>query len=118
MDDHRPDLLASNTGFLSFEGRVDEDVTLFLRDFKRLALLRGRQQDEEWIADQMEASLAGSALRWYLTLETRKRRDFESLRIAMLKHFPPPVHVPSPPAAAPMALTHTASQLVHLCLLT
>ncbi|KAG8875392.1 hypothetical protein FRB97_005155 [Tulasnella sp. 331] len=103
-------LPVSKTGYLTFEGKDDEDVTLFLRDFKRLALSCDRHQDEDWMADQMEASLAGLALRWYLTLETVERRIFTSLRIAMLERFQPSANVPAPLAPAPILSKHLVIQ--------
>ncbi|KAG8988012.1 hypothetical protein FRB94_001178 [Tulasnella sp. JGI-2019a] len=39
---------------LAFEGRENEDVTVFLRELKRVANAQGRQRDNDWLVDTFE----------------------------------------------------------------
>ncbi|KAG9037212.1 hypothetical protein FRB95_006465 [Tulasnella sp. JGI-2019a] len=86
---------------LTFSGRPDEDVTLFLQNVKRIAFAQGRQKDEGWLADYVETCLAGAALRWFSELEdTAGDQSWKVLRRAFLERFEP-VANPQPSAAAP-----------------
>ncbi|KAG9027448.1 hypothetical protein FRB95_007748 [Tulasnella sp. JGI-2019a] len=47
---------------ITFDGNGSEDVTIFLQSVKRVALVQGRQRDDDWIVDYTEASLTGDGL--------------------------------------------------------
>ncbi|KAG8988010.1 hypothetical protein FRB94_001176, partial [Tulasnella sp. JGI-2019a] len=84
---------------LAFEGRENDDVTVFLRELKRVANAQGRQRDNDWLVDTFEMCLAGPALRWYSLLDDDVQSDFKRLRLAALQRFTPIERVPEPPAA-------------------
>ncbi|KAG8864827.1 hypothetical protein FRB96_003413 [Tulasnella sp. 330] len=89
---------------LIFHGNENENVAAFLQKVKRVAFAQGRQRDQEWLVDYVEACLSDKALLWYTKLDERTWSDFNSLRVAMLEHFATPVNIPpAAPAAAPIA---------------
>jgi hypothetical protein len=88
---------------LSFEGEPGEDVTLFLRHVKRVALVNNHSSDDEWMAEYIEACLAGDALIWYTDLDKESRRNFDTLRKLLLLRFPTSAAAPSPAVAVPNA---------------
>jgi hypothetical protein len=86
---------------LSFQGTVGEDVSLFLRDVKRVARKEGRQRDEEWLVDYVEECLSGPALQWFIHLDDEVARNWKALRMALLNRFAAPGPPIPPPAAVP-----------------
>ncbi|KAG8979229.1 Ras- protein Rab-1A [Tulasnella sp. JGI-2019a] len=100
---------------ITFDGNGSEDVTIFLQSVKRVALVQGRQRDDDWIVDYTEASLTGDALRWFSDLDEGALRSWRTVRNAFLKRFSAPVvrlaHVPAPaaPAIAPAAMPRVAT---------
>ncbi|KAG8848029.1 hypothetical protein FRB96_001321 [Tulasnella sp. 330] len=85
---------------LTFGGKEDEDVTLFLQKVKRVAFAQGRQRDQEWLMDYLETCLVGKALLWYLELDGTPKSNFTSLSIAMIRNFPVAASASIPPAPA------------------
>lgn len=90
---------------LSFRGTSDEDVTVFLRDIKRVARSQGHQGDEKWMVDYLEESLSGPALLWFTKLDRNVAVDWQALRVAILAQYAtniaaPDHQVPEPPALA------------------
>ncbi|KAG8998118.1 hypothetical protein FRB94_007207 [Tulasnella sp. JGI-2019a] len=85
---------------LSFSGRKDEDVTLFLRNVTRIAFREGNGRDNDWHADYVGTCLSGVALDWYVELDEKVQRNWKDLRMALLKQFPTRGPAPDPPAAA------------------
>lgn len=73
--------------FLTFEGRDDEDVTLFLRNVNRVAFSQGRQRDDNWTCDYLQTCLAGRALRFFAGLDESVQISWKSLRQAFLDQF-------------------------------
>lgn len=87
--------------FVAFNGTDGEDVTLFIRDVKRIALTHGRLRDQEWVIDYVEACLGGHAMRWFNELDKGVLGSWDALRAAFLHRFKPlPNHYL--PAAAPI----------------
>ncbi|KAG9014478.1 hypothetical protein FRB95_007160 [Tulasnella sp. JGI-2019a] len=88
---------------ITFEGKGSEDVTVFLQSIKRVAMIQGRQRDDDWMVDYTEASLTGDALRWFSDLDEGTLRSWRTVRNAFLKRFTAPVTnsvgVPVPAAA-------------------
>ncbi|KAG8868921.1 hypothetical protein FRB97_001813, partial [Tulasnella sp. 331] len=95
---NKPNL--ASTELLNFAGCDAEDVTVFLRDVKRIAHTHGRQDDDKWLVDYVELCLAGEALRWFSELDDDVMGSWKVLRRAFLHRFKPPV-APEPAAAAP-----------------
>ncbi|KAG9034129.1 GTP-binding protein [Tulasnella sp. JGI-2019a] len=93
-------LSSTATELLNFTGNETEDVTVFLRDVKRIAHAQGRQDDDKWLIDYVELCLAGSALRWFSELNDDVTGSWKSLRRAFLQRFEPPT-APDPAAATP-----------------
>ncbi|KAG8990852.1 hypothetical protein FRB94_013037, partial [Tulasnella sp. JGI-2019a] len=89
----------SGLDFGSFGGTPNEDVTLFLREVKRVAIVEGRQRDEKWMVDYAESCLIGPALRWYHELEDSNLQSWKTLRGAFLSRFDPSSLVNVPAAA-------------------
>ncbi|KAG8870170.1 hypothetical protein FRB97_000268, partial [Tulasnella sp. 331] len=61
---------------ITFEGKDNESVTLFLQSVKRVAFAQGRQRDQGWLADYVETCLAEKALEWYIALDEETQRNF------------------------------------------
>ncbi|KAG8848025.1 hypothetical protein FRB96_001317 [Tulasnella sp. 330] len=103
---------------ITFEGRKNESVTLFLQNVKRIAFAEGRQRDQEWLADYVETCLAEKALEWYIALDQKIRYDFDALRVAMVERFrvvtpanlPPAPAAAAPPFTAPTLSTPSSSK--------
>ncbi|KAG8864224.1 hypothetical protein FRB96_006045 [Tulasnella sp. 330] len=108
-------LISSNsapTKLLNFCGNDNEDVTIFLRDVKRLAHTQGRQDDDKWLVDYVELCLAGEALRWFSELDDEVVRLWKSLRRAFLQRFKPPTAPLEPPAAVPPTVKSRPASIV------
>ncbi|KAG9039731.1 hypothetical protein FRB95_007158 [Tulasnella sp. JGI-2019a] len=104
---------------ITFDGQGSEDVTVFLQSVKRVALVQGRQRDDDWMVDYAEASLTGDALRWFSDLDEGTLRSWRTVRNAFLKRFTTPVArsarmsastapAPAASAAAPAAAPRMA----------
>ncbi|KAG8983692.1 hypothetical protein FRB93_007089 [Tulasnella sp. JGI-2019a] len=86
--------------FLSFSGREDEDVTLFLQNVTRIAFTKGNARDNDWHADYVGTCLSGGALDWYAELDEEVQRSWRDIRLALLKQFSVRGRAPDPPPAA------------------
>ncbi|KAG9017360.1 hypothetical protein FRB93_007474 [Tulasnella sp. JGI-2019a] len=89
----------------SFSGGDGEDVTIFVRDVKRIAIAQGHQRDQEWIVDYVESCLDGQAMRWFSKQDPDGpiMSSWHTLRQGLLDRFtePPSRFIPQPaPAAA------------------
>lgn len=93
---------------LIFRGSPGEDVTDFLGDVKRVAIVQGRQRDEEWMIDYVESCLRGDAMTWFDSLSVTNWRSLRSLflqrfaaaatrPLAQVGTYAPPANVPPPP---------------------
>ncbi|KAG8998249.1 hypothetical protein FRB94_006989, partial [Tulasnella sp. JGI-2019a] len=81
--------LNAQTEFLTFNGNDTSDVTLFLQNVKRVAFTQGRQRDDEWVVDYIEASLTGEAFRWFHRLDEETKGSWKALCGAFLLRFGP-----------------------------
>ncbi|KAG9032261.1 hypothetical protein FRB95_001657 [Tulasnella sp. JGI-2019a] len=83
--------------FLAFNGNNHEDVTLFIRDVKRIAMTHNRQRDADWLMDYVETCLGGNAMRWFVKLDKDAMKSWDTLRDALLQRFgsPPPQYIPA-----------------------
>lgn len=86
---------------LVFGGTHSEDVTDFLRAVKRVAVIQGRQRDDEWMIDYVESCLKGQAMRWFDALPTVE--SWSQIRRALLVRFDSPVTSTEAPTAAAVA---------------
>lgn len=96
---------------LAFTGDRSEDVTVFLREVTRVALVNRRQRDNDWKADYIQSCLAGSALRWYTLLDDEVQSDFNLLRRALLESYdgaPSPATSATPVSSPRPELGHEA----------
>ncbi|KAG9038536.1 RNA helicase [Tulasnella sp. JGI-2019a] len=88
---------------ITFDGKVSEDVTLFLQSVKRIALAQGHQRDNDWMVDYVEACLTGDALEWFSRLDDETLHSWKAVRNAFLERYGPPIidpaHVPAPAGA-------------------
>ncbi|KAG9017363.1 hypothetical protein FRB93_007477 [Tulasnella sp. JGI-2019a] len=88
--------MAPSLELLTFNGTDNEDVTLFVRDVKRVAMAQGRQRDQEWMVDYVESCLGGQAMRWFSQLDVdsddQAPLSWRALRQGLLNRFgaPPP----------------------------
>ncbi|KAG8885542.1 hypothetical protein FRB98_001770 [Tulasnella sp. 332] len=90
--------LAAHLEDLISEGNENENAASFFPKVKRVALAQGCQR--EWLADYVETCLLDKALVWYIMLDERTRRNFDGLRLAMLKRFATSVSIPPAAVAA------------------
>ncbi|KAI0062050.1 hypothetical protein BV25DRAFT_1916346 [Artomyces pyxidatus] len=94
---------------ITFEGKPDEDVSIFLRDVKQVALRQGDLDNDDWIKHYVESCLSGTALGClYAGLRPNLPHPMHPLRCnlhppqyhrSQLKTSPAPVHLqyrPSP----------------------
>lgn len=72
---------------LSFSGRPDEDVSLFLRDFYREALKQGHEDDDAWMMKHLQACLSGLALDWWTSVIPEARQKWELCRTGLMYFF-------------------------------
>ncbi|KAG9018346.1 hypothetical protein FRB93_000049 [Tulasnella sp. JGI-2019a] len=79
---------ASSLELVTFDG--SGDVTIFLQNVMRVALVQGRQRDDDWMVSYAEASLTGDALRWFVGLNEVSLRSWRSVRNAFLARFTAP----------------------------
>ncbi|KAG8871271.1 GTP-binding protein [Tulasnella sp. 332] len=94
---------------LTFGGAPNEDVTAFLGAVKRVAVLQGRQRDDQWIVDYVESCLRGDAMRWFDGIGPGATQlEWGPLRRLFLERFKnhnmPPASASAPPAAPPAAM--------------
>lgn len=75
---------------------------MFLQSVKRVAIVQGRQRDDDWMVDYVEACLTGEALRWFVTLDDFTLGSWRTVRNAFLHQYAAPV-VQRAPASAPAA---------------
>ncbi|KAG9027251.1 hypothetical protein FRB95_007968 [Tulasnella sp. JGI-2019a] len=90
--------------FLSFSGKMDEDVTAFLQSVQRVAFTEGTSRDNEWLTNYVGSCLTGQALTWYALLDDDVQMSWKDLRLRLLLEFAVRddiTLVPDPPAAAP-----------------
>ncbi|KAG8859738.1 hypothetical protein FRB96_004312 [Tulasnella sp. 330] len=80
--------ITSRIEWISFNGNEGENVTDFLHEVKHIALVQGRQRDEEWMSDYVESG--GNALRWFTNFERDTAGSWTALRKALLDRFGPP----------------------------
>ncbi|KAG8923327.1 hypothetical protein FRC01_012888 [Tulasnella sp. 417] len=120
-----------------FRGTSAQECEDFIRCVRRVAMTRGKEEDDRWIAHYAVSGFAGVALRWLEALDEEFQHDWRKLRKAMLQRWPDnktevivegfsvplgflaawfnPQVVPSSPAAAPppTPLVQTISSLAN-----
>lgn len=70
---------------LIFRGTNTKECEDFIRSVRRVALSRGKEEDDRWIAHYATSAFAGVALRWFEALDEEVQRDWRKLRRAMLE---------------------------------
>ncbi|KAG8991149.1 hypothetical protein FRB94_012706 [Tulasnella sp. JGI-2019a] len=74
--------------YLEFGGRPHEDVSRFLGDIKRAAVIQGRHSDDEWMVSYAESCLRGDAMEWFDEMASDDAAmDWRTLRKAFLRRF-------------------------------
>ncbi|KAG8991151.1 hypothetical protein FRB94_012708 [Tulasnella sp. JGI-2019a] len=74
--------------YLEFGGRPNEDVSRFLGDIKRAAVIQGRHSDDEWMVSYAESCLRGDAMEWFDEIcSGDTAMDWRTLRKAFLGRF-------------------------------
>ncbi|KAG8896508.1 hypothetical protein FRC00_005838 [Tulasnella sp. 408] len=71
-----------------FHGKRGEEAEEFVRMIHRRTGDARRQGDAKWINELVQRCLAGEALRWYATLESKVRDNWKLLRRAMMARWP------------------------------
>ncbi|KAG9034507.1 hypothetical protein FS837_002190, partial [Tulasnella sp. UAMH 9824] len=71
-----------------FYGKSGEEAEEFVHAVRRRARDVGKQKDGEWITTIVYDCFVGDALRWYLSLDSRVRGDWEMLQVAILVQWP------------------------------
>ncbi|KAG9023580.1 hypothetical protein FRB95_012897 [Tulasnella sp. JGI-2019a] len=98
--------------YLEFGGRPHEDVSRFLGDIKRAAVIQGRHSDDEWMVSYAESCLRGDAMEWFDEMASDDAAmDWRTLRKAFLRRFhrrDSYLASSSPPPAAASSATETA----------
>jgi len=95
-----------------FRGDDGAECEAFIGAIRKSALEKGRQRDNDWIADFASSCFVGQALRWFETLDDSIQGDWKLLRQAMLERYPYQASsvsiqnrsvIPTPAAAPPVA---------------
>ncbi|KAG9007887.1 hypothetical protein FRB90_009192 [Tulasnella sp. 427] len=93
-----------------FYGKSGSEAEDFLHQVRERALHVGRLNDTEWCADFASGCFAGRALRWYSSLESDVKKDWEKLQRAIFEQYDDGVvlqpqsasFIPTAPSAAAM----------------
>ncbi|KAG9002380.1 hypothetical protein FRB93_011497 [Tulasnella sp. JGI-2019a] len=85
--------------WLSFSVGPPENVLLFAQAVHRFAIAHSRQRDDIWMADYAYGCLSDEALDWFEDLDDDVKRDWSSLRSAMITKFRRNEIVPTATAA-------------------
>jgi len=76
--------------WLTFSGKPDEDVSLFIQAVIRFALSVDRERDGVWIATYAYGCLKDEALKWYYTLDSDVTANWSTLREQLIAKFGTP----------------------------
>ncbi|KAG8879015.1 hypothetical protein FRB98_005877, partial [Tulasnella sp. 332] len=111
------DLNSTTLEPLTFGGAPSEDVTAFLGAVKRIAVVQGRQRDDQWIVDYVESCLRGDAMRWFDGIGSGVTQlEWGPLRRLFLQRFNncnvSTLSAPAPAPAAPPAGPHSPITVV------
>ncbi|KAG8852695.1 hypothetical protein FRB96_008551 [Tulasnella sp. 330] len=73
--------------WLSFSGETSDNVLLFAQAIHRFGFAHGRHEHDAWMAAYAYGCLKDTALDWFEDLEPEVKRDWSTLRPAMIKRF-------------------------------
>jgi len=73
---------------LVFYGRKNDNVELYLRDFKRACIGNGDRRPEDWL-QLLPSFLEDEALRWFEKLPADRRETWDNLSAALIENFEP-----------------------------
>ncbi|KAG9035980.1 hypothetical protein FS837_001792 [Tulasnella sp. UAMH 9824] len=76
--------------WIIFGGSRDESSVEFIQLVQRLAFRHGRASHDAWIAQYASTCFSDDALIWYSELESETRESWATLRLALLRRYPPP----------------------------
>ena len=74
---------------IPFTGSSDYSSGTFIRTVRRLAIEKEKATDDAWMAALAASLFDGKALMWFETLDRSTQRDWDTLRVAFLKKYPP-----------------------------
>lgn len=80
---------SASLSWITFGGSPGESPTLFVRSIQRLAFQQDRVDDDRWIAHYVSTCFDGDALLWYSELDEQIQSSWRSIRIALLRRYPP-----------------------------
>ncbi|KAG8929917.1 hypothetical protein FRC01_003542 [Tulasnella sp. 417] len=89
--------------WIVFGGSKEESSVDFIQLVQRLAFQRGQANDDEWIAQYASTCFTDDALIWYSNLESEERESWATLRLALLRYYPPPPKIRSFSTSSPSA---------------
>lgn len=72
-----------------FYGKSGAEAEDFVYQIRQRALHVGKLNDPSWTAEFASGCFVGSALRWYTTLESGIREDWDSLQQAIFVQYRP-----------------------------
>ncbi|KAG9047180.1 hypothetical protein FS837_002872 [Tulasnella sp. UAMH 9824] len=77
---------------LSFRGKDATECEEFIAAILKHAFARGKQRDDQWMADFAATCLANDALRWWSGLDEEVQGSWKLLRRAMFSKYRPVFH--------------------------
>ncbi|KAG8899491.1 hypothetical protein FRC00_001355 [Tulasnella sp. 408] len=72
-----------------FYGKSGSEAEDFVSQIRQRALHVGKLNDPRWTAEFASGCFMGSAIRWYTSLESGVRNDWDSLQQAIFAQYPP-----------------------------
>ncbi|KAG9019211.1 hypothetical protein FRB90_005286 [Tulasnella sp. 427] len=97
-DSAEPDL--SSIPWLDFSGSPDESVGTFIKSVQRVALMKQRTHQDQWIAHYAAGCFDNDALIWYSDLDEDTCNSWRKLRKALLERYHPMARESGSQAAA------------------